>query len=305
MKRFCDTLWAGLITLIATFLTLAPVSAAQQSFATPEATAKALVVAVARDDAAALSALLGEDYADLLPSDADRADPVDEFLAAWMAFDTLQSTSPDTRMLAVGEHGWTLPIPIVRDDQGWHFDTERGRTLIRMRRIGANELSTIQAVLAYHDAQVEYAQLDRDGDGVLEYAQRFRSTPGTRDGLYWDSESAGDVSPLGPLLAEREPGTAYHGYFYRILTGQGANAPGGAEDYVERGNMTGGFGIVAWPAEYGDSGVMSFMMGRDGTVYEADLGPEGGKYAAGIATFDPDARWTPSLDAFDDVVDLR
>ena len=152
-------------------------------------------------------------------------------------------------------------------------------------------------MLAYHDAQIEYAEKDRDNDGVLEYAQRFVSSPGSRDGLYWEAGPDQEESPLGPLLAERKPETAYHGYRFRILTAQGEHAPGGAADYLVNGNMTQGFAIIASPAEYGESGVMSFMLSREGVVYEADLGPEGEVFASSLTVFDPDSRWERTREA--------
>lgn len=278
---------------------------AQTTFDTPEVAANSLVVALARGDQQALVDILGDDGMDLLPAGEESEDLVERFLNGWIKFHGFEATASDTRLLAVGEHGWTLPIPIVRSKEGWHFDTVAAQHLIKVRKIGENELSVIQSLLAYHDAQVEYAQQDWDKDGRLEYAQRFVSTPGTHDGLYWATAPGEPQSPLGPLLAAHEPGTAYHGYFYRILTGQGEYANGGAVSYVDNGNMTGGFGIVAWPAEYGSTGVMSFMMGRDGRVYEADLGPQGADYASTLSNVDPDGRWAPSLDVFDDLVDLR
>ncbi len=201
-------------------------------------------------------------------------------------------------MLTVGESGWTLPIPIVRENEGWRFDTAAGARNIRIRRIGANELSAMQAALAYHDAQIEYAQSDRDGDGILEYAQRFISTQGEKDGLFWTPETGEASSPLGPRFAEKKPEAAYHGYNYRILTAQGEYAPGGAYDYRVNGNMVRGFALIAWPAKYGESGVMSFMISRDGTLFEADLGPEGGAIASNASLFDPDDRWMPVLEEY-------
>lgn len=269
----------------------------QLAFATPQQAADAFVVAVARNDRDALTGLLGGAYRELVPEQTGDGDLADRFLSAWSTFNALEAPSADVRMLAVGERGWTLPVPIVRGDTGWRFDTVAARELIRVRRIGRHELSTMQALMAYHDAQVEYAQEDHDGDGVLEYAQRFISSPGQRDGLYWPTADGEPDSPLGPRLADRTPGSAYFGYHYQILTAQGSAASDGERNYVAGGNMTGGFAILAWPAEYGDSGVMSFMMARDGVVHQADLGPDSTAVADRIEVFDPGPGWSVALDA--------
>lgn len=266
-------------------------TAEQAYFPSAEVAANVLVVAVARHDRAALRAMLGDDYRKLLPVDQIHEDDLDRFFHNWASYHALIPKDANTRMLAVGENGWTLPIPIVRDAQGWRFDTVAGGDLMRIRAIGRNELSVMQAALAYHDAQEEYAAVDHDGDGVREFAQKFLSSPGKQDGLYWEAAPGTAQSPLGPLFAGELPEQAYHGYHYRILTAQGDHAPGGKADYIAGGNMTGGFGLVAWPADYGSSGVMSFMLSRDGVLYEADLGPDGAKLAAAMSAFDPDPRW--------------
>jgi len=265
---------------------------AQVHCASPEQVADRFVIAVARTDQDALTALLGDDYRTLLPVDAIDAKTVEQFLDAWSTFHGLVAVNDSERLLAAGDKGWTLPIPIVRDDEGWRFDVQAGSDMLRTRRIGRNELAAMQAALAYHDAQIEYASKDRDGDGVLEYAQRFVSDAGTQDGLYWDTQPGQPESPLGPLFADKVPTDAYHGYHYRILTAQGEHAPGGAADYLSAGKLTGGFALVAWPAAYGDSGVMSFLMGPSGTLYQADLGADGAQVASTLTAFDPDERWS-------------
>ena len=293
-----------ILLLSAALLLASPVSradpAAQDYYENAETAADALVVAVARQDKAALGRVLGPDYQSLLPLDDIDETDVDRFLSAWIRFHTLLPEDPDTRVLAAGESGWTLPIPIVREDQGWRFDTHAGAERMRIRNIGRNELATIQAALAYHDAQMEYALSDHDGDGLLEYAQHFISSPGTQDGLYWETAEGATPSPLGPLLDGKVPEKAYHGYLYRILTRQGEHAPGGAQDYLVDGNLTDGFALIAWPADYGVSGVMSFLLSRQGIVYEADLGPDGDSYASAVEAFDPDDRWRPVARMFAD-----
>jgi len=177
-----------------------------------------------------------------------------------------------------------------------------GKEELLNRRIGRNELHTVKVCLAYVDAQREYALKDHDGDGLLEYAQKFSSTKGKKDGLYWEAKEGEEQSPIGPLTAQavkegctgRKPGdnpVPYHGYFYKILKAQGKNAPGGAHDYLVKGNMIGGFALVAYPAEYGDSGVMTFIVNHDGVVYEKDLGKETAKIAGAMSKYDPDKTW--------------
>jgi len=276
----------------ALMLSCSVVSAQQTHFDSAEQAANALVVAVAGKDTAALTGLLGADYPDMLPIDEIQAEQIERFLDAWIRYHTLTAEDAETRMLAVGVNGWTLPIPIVKTAEGWSFDLKAGEELIRVRRIGRNELAVMQALLAYHDAQMEYAEQDRDGDGVLEYAQRFISTPGQQDGLYWEVEPGRKPSPLGPLFADEQPGNDYQGYRYRILTAQGEHAYGGARNYLSNGNMTGGFAIVAWPAEYGQTGVMSFMLNQAGVIYESDLGSDGEKLASTMSAFEPDSGWS-------------
>ena len=184
-----------------------------------------------------------------------------------------------------------LPLPLAKGEEGWHFDTHAAVEEIRIRRIGRNEEHAIEAVRAYHDAQTDYSEIDRDGDGVLEYAQRFVSSDGQYDGLYWADEPGVEESPLGPLFGDELPDGEWQGYHYRILTAQGPSAPGGAYSYLLGDNMSRGFALVAWPARYGDSGVMSFMISHDGQVFEKDLGPEGGQLAGAMSSFDPDSSW--------------
>jgi hypothetical protein len=193
-----------------------------------------------------------------------------------------------------------MPIPIVKTDKGWHFDVAEGADEIISRRIGANELAAIDNLNAYVDAQVQYASADRDGDVVLEYAQKINSSPGQKDGLYWESAagSADELSPFGPFVAEkaayladREPGDPFMGYYYRIVSRQGENAPGGRYDYVINGNMIAGFAMIAWPADYGSSGVMTFIVNQNGTVYQKDLGDATEVGAAAVQAYDPDSTW--------------
>jgi hypothetical protein len=203
--------------------------------------------------------------------------------------------------LIVGKNDFPMPIPLVRKGDAWAFDSVAGEDEILARRVGRNELDTIEVCLAFIDMQREYAEADRNGDGILEYAQRFVSTPGKHDGLYWPTKAGEPESPGGPRLAaasaQRKGATGptpYHGYYYRMLTAQGKNAPGGARDYVANGRLIGGVGLLAYPAKYLNSGVKSFTCNTDGIVYEKDLGPDTAKLAAKIKAYDPDATWSRS-----------
>jgi Protein of unknown function (DUF2950) len=276
-------------------LTVPPPTHAQKAFPTPEAAAEALVDGVARHDDDAVKAVLGPDYAKYLPARAVQEDDVTNFLEAWARKHGILRKGDDRAFVEVGTHGWTMPIPLVRRGAGWAFDTKGAPEEMRVRRIGRNELDAIKVVLAMGDAQEEYASADRNGDGVKSYTAKFVSTAGKRDGLYWPTLSDERPSPLGPVAAAgAKAGEPFHGYDYRILTAQGPSAPGGAKSYVVNGAMTGGYAIVAWPAKYGDTGVMTFIVGRDGVVHEKDLGPGTASIARAMKAYDPDSTWTKS-----------
>jgi hypothetical protein len=264
---------------------------AQQVFSSPAAAADALVDAIATSDPDALKRVLGADWKRFIPTADVDQDDVYAFLAAAAKSRKLVAQRADIAHLSVGADGWTLPIPIVKQGDGWRFDTRAGAEEIRVRRIGANELAAMQAALAYYDAQKEYATADRNGDGVLEYAQRIVSTPGKQDGLYWAALPSEPESPLGPVFGDDRPGDDYHGYRFKILKAQGKSASGGAYDYVIGGRMRAGFALVAWPARYGDTGVMSFIVSHSGQLYEKDLGPNTDALARAMTRFDPDSTW--------------
>jgi hypothetical protein len=286
------TLSRGLTTAaLAAALGAAAPAGAQAPFATPQSAANTLIEAIATHDGEAISRLLGKDYAKLLPISAVDPDDVTAFLYKSSEVRNIK-VDGTSALLSVGNDPWTLPIPIVQGKDGqWRFDPAGGRAMLLEKRIGANELTAIQASLAYVDAQREYAQVDRNGDGVLEYAQKLVSTPGKRDGLIW-SASLGDESPLGEGFVPKKPGEGYHGYGFRILTAQGPAAKGGARSYLIGSNMTAGFALIGWPVRHGETGVMSFIVSSDGTVYQRDLGPGTLKAAAAIKAFNPDVGWT-------------
>ena len=300
-KYLCVALFAGAILCAVSCsdpgqptaeLTVDP-DLGQAVFVTPEDAANAFVLSLANDDREMLGQVFGTDYREVLPLDQVDAEDVDRFITAWEKFNTLLPEGDKKMLIAVGENEWTLPVPIVAGASGWYFDIDEGLERMRIRRIGRNELATMQAVLAYYDAQMEYAEQDRNGNGLLEYAQRFVSTSGTHDGLYWEVESGETPSPLGPLMADHTPGGGYHGYFYRILDAQGEHAKGGAYSFLIGEQMRAGFAVIAWPDEYGDSGVMSFMVSHAGIVYEQDLGPDSAGVAEAMPAYDPGPGWIP------------
>jgi hypothetical protein len=281
---------------------LAAAAAPQQTFATPDAAVDALMVALKSDSDSAMVAIFGEEHKNLIissdraASSATRA----KILAAMQTLRVLKEPSPDRRVLVIGDEAWPVPIPIVRAGDRWRFATEEGADEIVNRRVGGNERNAIYVLNAYIDAQRAYAARDRDGDGVLQYAQKVSSTPGKHDGLYWpaDETKGEEASPFGPLIAEgtaylkgHVAGDPYRGYYFRILTRQGKDAAGGAYNYVINGRMIAGFAMVAYPAEYGRSGVMTFIVSHNGKVYEKDLGKDSTAIGAKMATFDPGAGW--------------
>ena len=287
---------AALAGALALGLALAPIASAQQkAFPTPEAAMEAFGDALARSDSDAMTALLGSGYRKYIPPAG--ADYRYRFLAAWAKAHAVKPQGDGRATVAVGTDGWTLPIPIVKTPQGWQFDMQAGADEMRIRRIGRNELAVMQTMLAIYDAQMEYALVDRDGNGVREYATKFESSPGRKDGLYWSAKAGEPASPLGPAFAAAKAaggsqGVGYYGYRYKLLSGQGKSAPGGAYDYAVRGKKIGGFAAVAWPVKYGDTGVMTFLVSHDGVVYEKDLGPNTAARVGAISRFDPDSTWT-------------
>ena len=295
--RSACILRVGLAALAALCLTMAQANA-QQSFKSPDEAAAALAAAVKSGAKQDMLKVLGAGGEDIVSSGDDVADTEarGKFTSAYDAKHSVKADGKKASLI-VGPDDFPFPIPLVQTKAGWEFDTGEGRREILLRRIGRNELDTIQTCLAFVDAENEYADKDH-GDGVGAYAQRIVSTPGKQDGLYWKSEN--NDSPLGAVAAEAaaegykaggEP-QPYHGYYYRILTGQGQSAPGGSLSYVIKGKMIGGFALVAWPAEYGNSGVMTFIVNHAGAVYQKDLGKDTEAAARRIMWFDPDRSWT-------------
>lgn len=266
---------------------------AQQAFPSPDAAGDALVKALGTTppDEAQLAALFGKQWRTYVPVGSVDREDVDAFLVRYRERHAWNDITSGHKMLAVGSDAWTLPVPLAKDAKGWHFDVAAGADEIRARRIGRNEIDVIDALRTYHDAQNDYAAVDRDGDGVLEYARKLISTDGRHDGLYWADDDSGEISPLGPLFGDDGPHADWLGYRYRILEAQGPSAPGGAYKYLLGDNMSRGFALVAWPAKYGDTGLKTFMISHDGGVFERDLGKDTDKLAAKMKTFDPDSGW--------------
>jgi hypothetical protein len=294
-----NRLLQALVPLLVAWVVALPAFAqapAQRLFPTAEAAADTLTEALRKDDDKTIADILGSGWRDFVPGtrqDEDRARA--EYLEAWDANHKLVPSGDDKRVVEVGKTGFTMPIPIVKEAGGWRFDVEAGWAEMTARQIGRNELTVVQSLLAIVDAQREYSALDPMKTGLTVYARRLLSSPGRKDGLYWETKPDEPASPLGPLVAKAQPddreGQGYHGYRYRLLYGQGSNAPGGAYSYLVSGRMIGGFGVIAWPVRYSETGVMTFIVNQDGEVYERDLGPETPQRAAAITLFDPDKEW--------------
>ena len=295
------TIIVGAVALIlATTALAATPPAGPRTFATPQEAAQALVDAAEKNDTAALLQLFGPAGKDVVESGdpAEDANARAEF--ASRAHEELsiepEPGNPDRATIVTGANHWPLPIPLVRQDGQWHFDVAQGRTEILARRIGRHELTAIDVCRAYVEAQMEYAANDREGDGVLKYAQRISSSPGKNDGLYREGRTDNLVpkafaDAAAAMFAEGKKPVPYHGYYFHILKAQGPDAPGGASSYVVNGRMFGGFAMVAYPAQYGVSGIKTFIVNHLGVVYEKDLGPQTATLARQMKAFNPDKTW--------------
>lgn len=299
---YCATI-AAIGVLLGLWVISFAATAPQKTFASADEAVKAAVAAAKSNDDKELLAIFGANAKDLISSGDTVADKQRraQFLAAYDERNRL-ATEGENTILVVGKNDWPFPIPLTKKGDRWTFDTEKGREEILNRRIGENELYTIQTLLAVVDAQREYAMKDRDKNGLLEYAGQFVSEPGKKNGLYWEGKAGEPQSPLGPIMARAKSqgygatptgGTPppFHGYSYRILKAQGTDAPGGAYSYVVKGKMIGGFAVVAYPAQYGNSGVMSFIVNHDGKVFQKDLGKSTATVAAAMKEYNPDKTW--------------
>jgi hypothetical protein len=290
-------------------LPLGVAAAAEQTFSSPDDAVKALVAAARDNDTNALHLLFGPVGQELISPDAVQAtEEFKRFVQRLTEKAQLIQYSESNATLALGADGWPFPIPLVKQGALWNFDTAAGAEEILARRVGQDELGAMSVAYAYVDAQREYASADRGGDGVLSYAQFLRSTPGTHDGLFWPVTEADDVlSPLGPFIAQacvegyrhtakmlNDEQAPYHGYYFKILTRQGKHAPGGKYNYLINGRMIGGFALVAWPAEWGNTGVMTFIVNQQGKIYQKNLEAGTEKTAKSMTSYDPDDSWTPA-----------
>jgi len=282
-----------------------PAQAAQQ-FDSPQAAIEALVAAARSGEKQKLLDILGPDGQHVITSGDEVADKNarESFMEAYDEHNELETEGDDFAVLLLGDDDWPFPIPVVKNADGkWEFDTEGGLEEILIRRIGRNELSAIEAAREYVEAQEKYAALNPDGATPPAYAQRIMSSPGKKDGLYWPAEEGGGESPLSKKFIEitdegyKPDGIKpipYHGYYFRILKSQGEGAEGGARDYVEDGRMTGGFALIAYPAAYNNSGIMTFIVNQDSEVLEKDLGEDTDEIASKMSSFSPDETWEPA-----------
>ena len=297
---------AAIIIVIAFGLPASAQDNGQKKFKSPEDAFRALVEAARNNDTAELLVIFGPEGKDIISSGDAVADRRAREHFAKRAADGVKFSKldDDTVLPIIGKDECSFPIPIVKSGQEWVFSAKEGRQEIINRRIGRNELNTIQVAMAYVDAQRQYASKARDSDGVLQYAQHFMSRNGKKDGLYWEAAPGEEMSPLGPLFARAteegyryttkkkgEKPAPYYGYYFKVLKGQGSNAPGGEREYLTDGKMTSGFGLVAYPAHYGVSGIMTFIVNQLGTVYQKDLGPKTEELAKAMAKYDPDKTW--------------
>lgn len=285
----------GFSTVAGPFISTAG-AAEQATFETADMAVEALDKALLQDDREALLNIFGKEYENELMGD-DRKSR-ERTSQAIKEKKKLRDEGADKKILYIGKKTWPLPFPLVKTKSGWHFDTAVGIEELVNRRIGRNELNAIEICQLYIDAQIKYANRDRDSDEVREYAQRIASTPGKKDGLFWKQKEGEELSPFGPLVADAkdylinlEPGDPFKGYYFKIITRQGSNATGGRYDYIINGNMIAGFALIAFPAEHGNTGVMTFTCSHQGKVYQKDFGEDSNLIAAGVDEYNPDSSW--------------
>jgi hypothetical protein len=296
----------ALLALLASAASASGQTAKQPAFATPEDAVKALVDTIKTDNLDALVALFGPEGKDLAASSDPATGRMNRrvFAVAFRERWHLEDVTPTQKTLVIGNEDWPFPVPLVKAADGWRFDTVAGKEEVLARRIGRNELQAIATSRAYVTAQHRYAQEGHDGKPAGLYAAKLKSDPGKQNGLYWPAARGEKRSPLGDLVAqaaeegrtvgaERPQATGFHGYYFKILTGQGAAAPGGARSYIVKGEMSGGFALVVWPAQYDATGVMTFIVNQDGTVREKDLGPETDAIVRKMTVYNPDKSWRP------------
>jgi hypothetical protein len=300
------TIGYAVVVLLASGVAIGGQTATQRTFTAPEDAVTALVDAVKAGNLDALLTIFGPEGRELAASSDPATARMNRqvFAIAFKEQWHLEDTTPTRKTLVVGNEDWPFPVPLVKGAGGWRFDTEAGKEEVLARRIGRNELEAIATSRAYVTAQQRYAQQGHDGKPAGVHATKLKSDPGKEDGLYWPTTRGQKRSPLGDLVAQadREGRTVggdppdpagFHGYYFKVLTGQGAAAPGGAKSYLVKGEMSGGFALVAWPAQYDATGVMTFIVNQDGTVRQRDLGPQTDAAARKITVYNPDAAWHP------------
>jgi len=294
------SVWAGvLIVMISVLLAgsaFAKTAVKQRTFGSPDEALQSLIAAVKNNNDKELVAILGPGSGDLISS-GDKVDDKrgkERFLKGYEEKNSIEANGDNRAVIHIGSQDRIFPFPVVKKGNRWLFDTKAGKEEVLCRRVGRNELNVIDVLHTYSDAQREYASKDRDDDGVLEFAQRLISSKGKRDGLYWESKESEEESPFGPLIAkasqEGYKEQPFHGYYFKILKAQGQHAKGGAFDYVAKGHMVLGFGLLAYPAKYGSSGIMTFIVNQQGVIYQKDLGKNTTKAVAGIR-YNPDKTW--------------
>ena len=286
----------GILSMaVGPFISIAQ-AADQTTFKTADMAVDALTKSLAQDDRQTLLNIFGKEYEDELMGD-DR-ETRKRTAQALKEKKELGDNGADKKILYIGNERWPLPFPLVKTADGWHFDTEAGIDELVNRRIGRNELNAIKICQLYIEAQLKYSNIDRDGDEVLEYAQRITSTPGKMDGLFWEAKEGEELSPFGPLVADakgylvdHEPGDPFKGYYYKVITRQDSDAIGGRYDYIINGNMIAGFALIAFPAEHGNTGIMTFTCSHQGRVYQKDFGEDSNLIAAGVDEYNPNSSW--------------
>ncbi len=281
------------------------VNVEQKTFKTADEAVDEFIAALGKDDVNSLLDIFGREYEEELIG-GDRIasrESIEQAYEKAKDMHKLRDDGKDRKILYVGSEAWPFPFPLVKENGTWHFDTDEGIEEVVSRRIGRNELNAIEICRAYMDAQIEYSSVDRDGDEVLEYAQKIGSTEGKKDGLFWESGDNEELSPFGPLVADakdylegREPGDPFKGYYYKIITRQGEHAAGGRYDYIINGNMIAGFAFIAFPADHDNSGIMTVMCSHQDKVYQKNLGEDSDLIAAGIDEYNPDASWSEVKD---------
>ncbi|MBV1906234.1 MAG: DUF2950 domain-containing protein [Pseudomonadales bacterium] len=292
-----------IITVLVVLMLASPIAKAaeqqQTTFSKAEDAVQALLTALQTDGKDGLLEIFGSQYeAELMGGDeANSRENLEIVARAMLTHTDLINDGKNRKTLIIGSENWPVPFPLVREKRRWRFDTEAGIEEVVNRRVGRNELDAISNCHAYVDAQIKYASADRDGDEVLEYAQAITSTHGNKDGLYWETAQGEEESPFGPFMADAkgylrsEPGDPFKGYYYKVISRQGADAAGGRYDYIINGNMIAGFGLIAFPADHGNSGVMTFMCNHQGKVYEKDFGPDSDLVAASVEEYNPKESW--------------